>query len=262
MVEFNENNENVINVKKAETERVFTIKDLDEISYRQLNDWDKRGHLRTSNREYNSSWRKFSALNLVALKVIKDLKKNMYSDEAINNIIDQFEVLAKVLGWSLLSDKKEQLYYIVTCQYGAIAILKGKDSLLKFHEEVSENSGLSPLLNESMLIIPVGLYYKKMMILYYKKQLEISKKSETNPFNDLPHNIKKMVVLDILKDEQYYEILIRKKNKDYIIEPKSKENKLTISEIEQLINKADFQEITINSHKGNKLIYYKPKIKV
>ena len=56
--------EKSLNQKKTDERQVFTIKDLEDVSYRQLNDWDKRGFLKSCKRDNSNGWRKFSVFDI------------------------------------------------------------------------------------------------------------------------------------------------------------------------------------------------------
>ena len=140
---------------KTDERKVFTIKDLEEVSYRQLNDWDKRGFLKTCNRDNSNGWRKFSVFDIVVLKIIRDMKKNLYSDDAINFILEQITNIKPVLLTGMLSNDESNYYYIIVSQEGGYSIAKGKSELIDFHREISEDFKLKKLLSESLLIIPI-----------------------------------------------------------------------------------------------------------
>lgn len=251
--------ENVIfsmgkNCENSDEKQVFTIKDLDDVSYRQLNDWDKRGLLNACKRDNSNSWRKFSIFDIICLKIIRDMKKNLYSDEIIIFILDQIKNIKSALITGLFHNDEKDLYYLVLSQNGGYGIGKGHNMLVNFHREISDDLNLNNLLSESLLIIPIGQYYKEYAIKYIKKELEISKESSDNPLCQLPSNIRKMIILDVIENEDYKEILIQKKKSDYIIKPKSKDNKLTKKEIVKLIYNAEFQNIELKFTNG-KCVY-------
>ena len=242
---------------KTDERKVFTIKDLEEVSYRQLNDWDKRGFLKTCNRDNSNGWRKFSVFDIVVLKVIKDMKKNLYSDDVINFILEQITNIKPVLLTGMLSNDESNYYYIIVSQEGGYSIAKGKSELIDFHREISQDFKLKKLLSESLLIIPIGLYYKECMLKFYKKELELNKNNKINPFCDMPASIRRMIIIDTIENENYIEVLIKKKKADYIIKPKSKYNKLTREEMLDIIQNAEFVNLEVKITQGNSIFLEK-----
>ncbi len=237
-------------LREAQIDRVFTIKDLDDISYRQLNDWDKKGLLWDFGRENEKSWRKFSIIDLVLLSTIKDLKKCLYSDEAIKNIVHKVAPRFELLMLNTLENTAENFSYIIACAKGVAGIGKGQDAIVNYHRAITELCKKGNLLNEGMLIIPIGLYYRNFLVKYYRKQLEIDKKSELNPLNTMPENLRQMVILDLIKDEDYSEILIKKQDEDFIIKPKCNNNRLSLNQIVDLLNKNDYASFEIKKQNG------------
>ncbi len=231
--------------------QVFTIKDLEEVSYRQLNDWDKRGFLKSCKRDNSNGWRKFSVLDITCLKVIRDMKKNLYSDEVINFILQQVTNIKQSLLAGMFHNDEKDYFYLVVSQNGGYGIGKGLDPLVNFHREISSDFNLHNLLSESLLVIPIGQYYKECMIKYLKKEVTIDKNNKINPFCDMPAPLKYILIIDIIKNDNYIEILIRKKKSDYIIRPKSKDNKLTKEEIIGLVEQAEYENMELKFANGN-----------
>lgn len=242
---------------KTDERKVFTIKDLEEVSYRQLNDWDKRGFLKTCNRDNSNGWRKFSVFDIVVLKVIRDMKKNLYSDDVINFILEQITNIKPVLLTGMLSNDESNYYYIIVSQEGGYSIAKGKSELIDFHREISQDFKLKKLLSESLLIIPIGQYYKEGMLKYFKKELELDKNNKVNPFCDIPAALRRVLILDTIENENYIEILIRKKKADYIIKPKCKDNKLTREELVELVKNSEYENIEVKFTNGNSVFLTK-----
>lgn len=242
---------------KTDERQVFTIKDLEEVSYRQLNDWDKRGFLKSCKRDNSNGWRKFSVFDITCLKIIRDLKKNLYPDDVINFILQQITNIKTSLSVGMLCNDEENLYYLVSSQNGGYGIGKGKDALINFHKEISSDFNLKNLLSESLLVIPIGQYYKECMIKYFKKELEIDKNNKNNPFCDMPAPLRHILIIDTIENEDYTEVLIRKKQSDYIIKPKSKDNKLTKEEIFEIIKNAEYETLELKFMNGNSVFLKK-----
>ena len=131
--------EQLDNQSKIDERQVFTIKDLGEVSYRQLNDWDKRGFLKSCKRDNTNGWRKFSVFDITCLKIIRDMKKNLYSDDVINFILEQITNIKPVLLTGMLSNDESNYYYIIVSQEGGYSIAKGKSELIDFHREISQD---------------------------------------------------------------------------------------------------------------------------
>lgn len=239
------------NEPKTDEKKVFTIKDLEEVSYRQLNDWDKRGLLKTCKRDNSNSWRKFSVFDIVILKVIRDMKKNLYSDDVINFTLEQISNIKPALLTGMLSNDESNYYYIIVSQEGGYLIAKGKSELIDFHREISKDFNHKKLLSESLLVIPIGLYYKESMIKYFKKELALDKNNKINPFCDMPAPLKRIFIIDTIENEDYIEVLIKKKKSDYIIKSKCKDNKLTRKEFIELIENTEFENVELKFLNGN-----------
>lgn len=249
--------EKSLNQKKTDERQVFTIKDLEDVSYRQLNDWDKRGFLKSCKRDNSNGWRKFSVFDITCLKIIRDMKKNLYSDDVINFILQQITNIKSSLLTGILYNDEKDLYYLVSSQKGGYGIGKGKDTLVDFHREISSDFNLKNLLSESLLIIPIGQYYKECMIKYFKKELEIDKNNKINPFCDMPAPLRHILIIDTIENDDYIEVLIRKKQSDYIIKPKCKDNLLTKEELFEMIKNAEYETVELKFTNGNSVFLKK-----
>ena len=157
---------------KTDERQVFTIKDLEEVSYRQLNDWDRKGFLKSCKRDNTNGWRKFSVFDITCLKVIRDMKKNLYPDNVINFILQQVTNIKPALLTGMFHSDEQDYYYLAVSQKGGYGIGKGDNSLVNFHREVSSDFKQKNLLSESLVILHIGQYYKEGMLKYFKKELE------------------------------------------------------------------------------------------
>ena len=249
--------EQLDNQSKTDERQVFTIKDLEEVSYRQLNDWDKRGFLKSCKRDNTNGWRKFSVFDITCLKIIRDMKKNLYSDEVINFILQQVTNIKPALLTGIFHSDEQDYYYLAVSQRGGYGIGKGNNSLVNFHREVSSDFKQENLLSESLLIIPIGQYYKEGMLKYFKKELELDKNNKVNPFCDIQAALRRVLILDTIENENYIEILIRKKKADYIIKPKCKDNKLTREELVELVKNSEYENIEVKFTNGNSVFLTK-----
>lgn len=77
------------------TEKQLKAADLREIlglTYRQLNDWDSRGILRSfrdrSEESKADGWRKFSIIDVIALSILSELKRRGIPVSALKNVVD------------------------------------------------------------------------------------------------------------------------------------------------------------------------------
>lgn len=245
------------NQPKTDERQVFTIKDLEEVSYRQLNDWDKRGFLKSCKRDNSNGWRKFSVFDITCLKIIRDMKKNLYPDNVINFILQQVTNIKPALLTGMFHSDEQDYYYLAVSQKGGYGIGKGDNSLVNFHREVSSDFKQANLLSESLLIIPIGQYYKEGMLKYFKKELELDKNNKVNPFCDMPAALRQVLILDTIENKNYIEILIRKKKADYIIKPKCKDNKLTREELVELVKNSEYENIEVKFTNGNSVFLTK-----
>ena len=81
------------------------------------------------------------------------MKKNLYSDEVINFILQQVTNIKPALLTGIFHSDEQDYYYLAVSQRGGYGIGKGNNSLVNFHREVSSDFKQENLLSESLLII-------------------------------------------------------------------------------------------------------------
>jgi len=134
---------------------------------------------------------------------------------------------------------------LLVCDCNKTMLVQGKNNILDIFLEYGKK-------HEPILIIPVGNYFTDCFKQYLLKQTTITKDSKLDPLANIPYDLKAEMILDIIQNKDYTEILISKKDKDYIIKStKIENNKLTEDEIFNLIKEKDFQDVEIKRRNGN-----------
>lgn len=244
---------------------LFTIKNLRyfiaDITYRKINGWDEKGLVSGSRDNADSGWRKFSIIDTIKLNIISDLRKIGLSTDKIKFVIDGISN-SRVSGHDLNNNIKhhkflELEYWYFACladhkilflidDEGSAVFLEENDALWAYTQ--MDNS-VSPL-----LILPFFSYVKKITSAFGKN---IRIKEETT----LAHLFKNKLteqeekILGIIRDQCYEEILIKKSNNENIhIKAKSRRSgNFSDSHIIDLINKKDYQNITVTINGGKKV---------
>jgi len=231
-------------VNKAITEDIFKIGDISEVTYRQINDWDEKGLMPINRIGSKKGWRTFSVVDLLALKTIRDLKKHNLPNIHIKQVVDYVLNHTMELELNLLC-KDDEKFYLLVCDCNKTMLVQGKNNILDIFLEYGKK-------HEPILIIPVGNYFTDCFKQYLLKQTTITKDSKLDPLANIPYDLKAEMILDIIQNKDYTEILISKKDKDYIIKStKIENNKLTEDEIFNLIKEKDFQDVEIKRRNGN-----------
>ena len=77
----------------------------------------------------------------------------------------------------------------------------------------------------------------------------------------MPDNFRKEFIIDLINDQQYTEILIQKKDRDYVIKSKSGENnKMSHEEAIKTLIKNDFENIDLKVINGKTISVTRQKV--
>ena len=225
-------------------EPVFRVNDISDISYRQINDWEEKGLIKPVRKDAKKGWRNFSVIDLLSLKVIRDLKKHNIPNNYIEQVINYILANLQILQLNVITGN-EDAFYLLYCDNDKITLIQGKNTIIAIFKEYSEK-------HKPVLIIPIGNYFLDTIKQYYKNLLSVNKDSTINPLINVPSNIKEEMIMDMIRDKNYTEILIQKKDKDYVIKSKEPEiNKLSDKEILEIIKSNNFQTVEVKVHNGN-----------
>lgn len=224
-------------------EPVFKIGDIEDVSYRQINDWEEKGLIAPARVHKQKGWRLFSVMNLLTLKLIRDLKKHNLPNGHIKQVIEYVMSYKLVLQTGLINQQQDRAYLLV-CDSNKVSLLLGKNIVSSVFETYSNS-------HEPILMIPIGNYFCSVVKQYYKCKFMVGKDSDIHPLKNMPINIKEEIILDVIRDKTYNEILIQKRDEDYIIRPKKREtNRLTEEDIIKLLKEKDFQNIEVKIQNG------------
>lgn len=147
----------------------FTLKDcrrcIPELTYRKINDWDKKDLITGSRTNKKAGWRKFSAIDLVKLLIICDLRRFGMHIENIKSILNKiFNAFIEDIPHN--RRKFLQLEFYVTCSLLKEKILLlidsnqnisffQKNEAIKYHFKFDKAQ-------DPILILPFFLYVNKI----------------------------------------------------------------------------------------------------
>lgn len=239
-------------------ERRYTSKDamkITGISYRQINDWDSRGVL-PGNRDGNRDWRRFNLKELFILMICVEIRR-------------EFGVPVERLKW--ISDHVNQprfnhllSAYQIMDEYGVPVMLLTDlrsvfdlESALNFSKFLKEGyfSGeeldkyifmkVNPLVNRllSVLETPTNLP------MHARGYMELDKFDRRTRV----HSQEELQLLELIRDESYVRIEVKKFNDQVDMFYASKEedsSDITLAEIKALIDADEYQTIQLIKHDG------------
>jgi DNA-binding transcriptional MerR regulator len=234
---------------------IYTIKDLQKyfpsLSYRVLNDWDKKKLISGSRKKQDSGWRKFSAIDIIKFFIITDLRKYGMPIPLIKNVICN---LSRNL--IITRDPKTGEYRKTKCldfEYFFLLTSIGEKTLLLIDDRqytlLHNESAMFRLISSKnfyapCLLLPFYEYVRK----YFKQltiDIKIKKYSTLSGLLQARFHLKEKTIMDLVNNDKYKKIeIIRKNNNHHLITAKSiKSGKFNKKDVLDLIDQKDYQSV-------------------
>lgn len=205
----------------------YTLKDLQNyfpsLSYRVLNDWDKKKLISGSRKNQDSGWRRFSSIDVIKFFIITDLRKYGMPIPRIKNVINDLSrnfvfIEDPDTGQRMKTEYLHFEYFFLLSGTGQkILLLIDDQQYTLLHNEieilriVSSKDFYAPC-----LMLPFHDYVRK----YFKRlsrDIKIKKYSTLDGLLQIRFELKERIILDIINNEKYRKIEIIKKNQDHLL---------------------------------------------
>ena len=193
------------------------------LSYRVLNDWDKKKLISGSRKKHDSGWRKFSAIDIIKFFIITDLRKYGMPIPGIKKVIDDLSS-----DFIMIRDPKtDQLrktdylhfeYFFILSSIGEKTLLLIDDrQYTLLHNEVDMFRLISSQdFYAPCLLLPFYEYARK----YFKQltiDIKIKKYSTLTGLLQARFALKENIIMDLVNNEKYKRIEIIRKNNDHLL---------------------------------------------
>jgi|GEM_PF-2336572 len=244
----------------------FTIKGsracVEGLTYRKVNDWDAKDLISGSREDKKAGWRKFSISDVVRLRIITDLRKVGFNTEKIKTVIDKI-CNDYITGYDANRKIKRrerflQLEYnILDCASGnKILLLVDEDENVCFLPEWAVMQSHFYFGDDSspLLILPFFSYVQSIFAAL-KKDIRIETDSTVKQLFEQIISEKEQRILEILKNKDYEEITItRKDGEEFTIRAKSRQRgSFSDREVIEAINSREYQNVTVSKVGGEKV---------
>lgn len=149
----------------------FTLKDcrrcIPELTYRKINDWDKKDLIRGSRTNKKAGWRKFSVIDFVKLLIICDLRRFGMHIENIKSALAKISnAFIEGIPHNLKRSKFLQLEYYIACSLlkeKILLLIDSKQNIMFFQKnEVIKYHFKFDKAQDPILILPFFLYVQKI----------------------------------------------------------------------------------------------------
>lgn len=234
---------------------------VNDLTYKKINDWDKKNVISGDRNNKEAGWRKFSIIDILKLYIISDLRKLGFDIKKIRVIlknISEFTFEAISLPNNKLKDFPFLLleYFFLECinGYKNFLIISENGEIYFFQEDdlfaihfYLDGAG-API-----IILPFFEYVKKTAEKVNLKKVNYDNDPKVYElFRTLP---KERKILDIINNKKYETITITKKNGN-ILTIKAKEIKrgdFSDKEIINAIKQKDYQNVYVSVKDGKKI---------
>lgn len=234
---------------------------INDLTYKKINDWDKKNVISGDRSNKEAGWRKFSIIDILKLYIISDLRKLGFDIKKIRVIlknISDFTFEAISLPNNKLKDFPFLLleYFFLECinGYKNFLIISENGEIYFFQEDdlfaihfYLDGAG-API-----IILPFFKYVKKTAEKVNLKKVNYDNDPKVYElFRTLP---KERKILDIIDNKKYETITITKKNGN-ILTIKAKEIKrgdFSDKEIINTIKQKDYQNVSVSVKDGKKI---------
>lgn len=247
--------QSVIQYAEFYNKPIYTIKNLKKffpsLSYRVLNDWDKKRLIGGSRKKQDSGWRKFSAIDIIKFFIITDLRKYGMPIPLIKNVI--YDLSRNLI---LTRDPKTGAYRKTEClhfEYFFLLSSIGDKTLLLIDDRqftlLHNESALFRLISSKnfyapCLLLPFYEYVRK----YFKQltiDVEIKKYSTLSGLLEARFHLKEKTIMDIINNKKYQKIIINRKNQDQLLITANsiRSGKFNKKDVLDLIDQKDYQSV-------------------
>ncbi len=240
---------------------VFTIKIVQAfvkgITYRKINDWDRKNMISGSRDNIEAGWRKFSFVEIIKFFIISDLRKFGLNIKKIKNILknisnSSFNISKKGEPYNPAFLQLE--YFMVLCLggYKILLLINEKEDAFFFSEKNMVRSyfyldkASSPL-----IILPFFSYVGSM----FKKAEEEKLDSTIEGLFEKRITEKERKILNIINIKNYESITIKKQNGEIqtVKAKKIQRGDFSDKEIVDAIKQKDYQNVSVSIKDGKKI---------
>lgn len=234
---------------------IYTLKDLQKffpsLSYRVLNDWDKKKLISGSRKNQDSGWRKFSVIDIIKFFIIIDLRKYGMPIPKIKNVIhdlsDNFVFVKNPdTGQDIKTEYLHFEYFFILSSIGEKILLLIDD---RQYTLLQNEAGMFPLISSKdfyapCLLLPFYDYVRK----YFKQltiDVEIKKYSTLSGLLEARFHLKEKTIMDIINNKKYQKIIINRKNQDQLLITANsiRSGKFNKKDVLDLIDQKDYQSV-------------------
>lgn len=254
----------------------FTLKKsklfVNKLTYKKINDWDKKDLISGERIDNKAGWRKYSLIDLLKLYIISGLRKNGFSTDYIRSILNKIsnyyielvpkEIIEKEeyrLSQKDIEDTKLPFllleYFFVRCIFGerfVMIINQDSDVLLYRQEALSIIDFFSDEELTSIIVLPFYNYVRKIArVLSIKVNYD-----EDSQIYDLVEVLpKEKKIIDIINNKEFEKITITKKDGAVnTIRAKSTNiGNFSDKDIKEAIEKKQYQKVSVIIKDGKKI---------
>jgi len=186
------------------------------------------------------------------LNIIQDLKSYGFSNDKITNALENIFEQEN-------SDFKHYFFEYFFClhfsQGEKIVLVVQNDGSAVLVSELNMMKMLGTNMNENkpVLILPFYAYLAPISNILLNQTALLDVRSPTLSLLNSLVEEKYKFIIQALENDKYTEITIQKNDKNIIIRPKSKQNNVSIKEVERLIKERDFQNIELKVHENGRI---------
>jgi len=241
---------------------IYSLKDLQKffptLSYRVLNDWDKKKLIGGLRKNQDAGWRKFSTIDIIKFFIIIDLRKYGMPIQKIKNVMHDLS-----RNFVFISDPNTgqnvktkylhfEYFFILSSVEEKILLLIDDIQYTLLHNErdmfnlISSKDFYAPC-----LLLPFYDYVRK-----YFRQLTIDIK--TKKYSTLTgllqarFELKEKIIMNLVNNDKYKKIeIIRKNNDHHLITAQSvRSGKFNKKDVLDLIDQNNYQSVTAIEENG------------
>ena len=186
------------------------------------------------------------------MNIIQDLKSYGFSNDKITNALENIFEQEN-------SDFKHYFFEYFFClhfsQGEKIVLVVQNDGSAVLVSELNMMKMLGTNMNENkpVLILPFYAYLAPISNILLNQTALLDVRSPTLSLLNSLVEEKYKFIIQALENDKYTEITIQKNDKNIIIRPKSKQNNVSIKEVERLIKERDFQNIELKVHENGRI---------
>lgn len=245
---------------------------INKLTYKKINDWDKKRLISGERNDKKAGWRKYSIIDLLKLYIISGLRKIGFSTDYIKKTINRISNYSiELVSKEIIEKEKAHLsqedientklpfllleFFFLNCINGEkfLLIINQDNDVLFFRKEALPTNNFFS--NEELSPITILPFYNYVRKIAKVLDIKINYDNDSKVFELIKIMPKEKKILDIINNKEFETITITKKNgKISTVKAKNiHRGSFSDKDVIDSIKQKDYQNVSVSVKDGKKI---------